>query len=237
MAATTGSSDDRSDPLGDVINLLAAPIASGLRSVEQFRRGVDEMFRAIDNLNTTLENLNEAAGRVNRLMADVEEPIRAMVPQVTRTVKAADEMLTLFGGPAKRVAPNMERLAETLTSPGFTSLPHRLEEFMSVMTDMSRRLGPLAQFAESAGGLFGLRLPGMAPAAPKPAAGTAAAEAALEAKVAAAPAPTATGPTTTTKQTAPAKKTAKKSAPAKKTASATKKTPATKRSTSSRPSR
>ena len=156
---TTTSSDH--DPLGDVINLFAAPIAGGIRSVEQFRRGVDELFRTIDNLNTTLETINEAAARVNRFMADVEEPVRAILPQLTRTVQAADELMEVVGGPARRIAPNLVQIVDTLGSPAFTTLPNQLSEFMKVMGDVSRRLGPLAQFAESAGGMFGFRLPGI----------------------------------------------------------------------------
>jgi ABC-type transporter Mla subunit MlaD len=150
----------RHDPLGDVINLIAAPIAGGIRSVEQFRRGIDELFRTIDNLNTTLETINETAGRVNRFMSDVEEPIRAILPQLTRAVKAADELIEVVGGPARRIAPNLVQIADTLGSPAFTTLPMQFSDFVKVMTDVSRRLGPLTQFAESAGGMFGFRLPG-----------------------------------------------------------------------------
>lgn len=107
--------DERHDPLGDVINLLAAPIASGLRAVDQYRRGVDEMFRAIDNLNRTMENLNETAERVNRLLNDVEEPVRALA-----------------------------------------SVPGRVDDLVGIMAEMSRRLSPVAAFAESATGMFGL---------------------------------------------------------------------------------
>ena len=81
---------NRHDPFADVINILAAPIAGGLRSVEQFQRGIGELFRAVENLNRTLETLNETATRVNRLVGDVEGPIRALMPQITRTIEAAD---------------------------------------------------------------------------------------------------------------------------------------------------
>jgi ABC-type transporter Mla subunit MlaD len=162
----------RHDPLGDVINLIAAPIAGGIRSVEQFRRGIDELFRTIDNLNTTLATINEAAARVNRFMSDVEEPVRAILPQLTRTVQAADELMEVVGGPARRIAPNLVQIVDTLGSPAFTTLPTQLGDFMKVMGDVSRRLGPLAQFAESAGGMFGFRLPGSSrspqPAEPTP---------------------------------------------------------------------
>jgi len=163
--------DDRSDPFSDVINLFAAPLAGTIRSFDQFRKGVDEFLRGVENFNRTMENLNETAERINVLLAEVEEPIKAAIPQVTRAVKAADEMMQVVSGPAMAVAPGLTRLAETLSAPGFTQLPAQLSQFTDVMTEMSKRLGPLTQFAESAGGLFGgLRFPGMAPARPAPAA-------------------------------------------------------------------
>ena len=161
----------RHDGFSDVINLLAAPIAGGLRTVEQFKRGVDELFRAVDNLNRTMENLNEAASRINRLIGDIEEPVRAMMPQITRSVKAADEITKLMEGPVRVAAPNIEKIVNTLSSPGFSTLPIQLGEFINTIGDVSKRLAPLTQFAESAGGLFGgLRLPGMGakPVAPRP---------------------------------------------------------------------
>ena len=68
--------------------------------------------------------------------------------------------MEVVGGPARRIAPNLVQIVDTLGSPAFTTLPTQLSEFMKVMGDVSRRLGPLAQFAESAGGMFGFRLPG-----------------------------------------------------------------------------
>ena len=154
--------DDRNDGIADVINLLAAPIAGGIRSVEQFRKGVDELWRAVENLNKTMENLNEAAVRVNSLLAEVEEPIRAAIPQLTRTIQAADAITSQLEGPVKAAAPNIEKVVETFSSPTFTALPDQLGDFMKTMGDMSQRLGPLAQLAENAGGLFGgFKIPGM----------------------------------------------------------------------------
>ena len=131
------SDDTRHDGLSEVINLLAAPIAGGIRTVEQFKRGVDELFRAVDNVNRTMENLNEAASRINRLLNEVEEPVRAMMPQITRTVKAADELTALMEAPVRATAPRLERIVETLGSPGFVTLPAQVAELM-------QRLGPLA---------------------------------------------------------------------------------------------
>ena len=154
------SDDSRHDGLADVINLLAAPIAGGIRTVEQLRRGIDEAFRAIDNLNTTIENLNEAATRINRFMAVVEPAVLALLPQITRTVQTADEITSMLEGPVRATAPNVEKIVNALGSPGFLSLPIQFGELM-------QRLTPLAQLAENAGGLFGgFRLPGMGRPAP-----------------------------------------------------------------------
>jgi hypothetical protein len=218
----------RHDPLGDVINLIAAPIAGGIRSVEQFRRGVDELFRTVDNLNTTLESLNEAAARVNRFMSDIEEPVRVILPQLTRTVQAADELIEVVSGPARRITPNLVQIVDTLGSPAFTTLPNQLSEFMKVMGDVSRRLGPLAQFAESAGGMFGFRLPGSS-RSPRPV------DAPTPLPLAAVLDPSAvssTFRTTTTRATTARKTTAKKTSAKKATTrTSAKKTPAKKATT------
>lgn len=213
----------RHDPLGDVINLFAAPIAGGIRSVEQFRRGVEELFRTIDNLNTTLATINEAAARVNRFMSDVEEPVRAILPQLTRTVQAADELMELVSGPARRITPNVVQIVDTLSSPAFTTLPTQLSDFMKVMGDVSRRLGPLAQFAESAGGMFGLRLPGSS-RSPQPA------HAPTLAALVEQPPVSSTSRPVTPKQAAPRKATAKKTAPSKTARKATAKKTTAKKS-------
>lgn len=155
----TGSNNDA---FAEIVNLLAAPIASGIRAVDQLRHGVDEMIRAVENVNRTMENLNEAATRVNTLLAEVEEPLRAMMPQVTRTIAAADALTGALD-------------------------PGRVTEVLNSIGDLTKRLAPLAALADNAGGLLGavgglggLRLPGLPskPADPIPPPGTSKAKAA-----------------------------------------------------------
>ncbi len=153
--------DDRPDPLADLFTLFAAPLSGTARSIEQFRKGVDEFLKGVENFNRTMENLNETTERINSLLIEIEQPIRAAIPQVTRTVKTADEMMQVVSGPAMAVAPGLNRLAETLATPAFAQLPAQIGNFSDVLGEVSRRLGPLTQLAESAGGLFGgLRIPG-----------------------------------------------------------------------------
>ncbi len=161
--------DDRPDPLADLFTLFATPLSGTVRSIEQFRKGVDEFLKGVENFNKTMENLNETTERINALLADVEQPLRAAIPQVTRTVKAADEMMQVVSGPAMAVAPGLNRLAETLSTPAFAQLPNQIGAFSDVLAEVSKRLGPLTQLAESAGGLFGgFRMPGSRPAPDAP---------------------------------------------------------------------
>ncbi len=150
------------DPLADVITLLAAPISGAVRSIEQFRTGVDEFLHGIENFNRTMENLNETAERMNVLLGEVEEPIKAAVPQVTRAINNADEVMQVVSGPAMAAAPGLARLADTMNSPAFQQLPEQIATFSDILVDMSTRIAPLTQLAETAGGLFGLRMPGVA---------------------------------------------------------------------------
>src|SRR6187402_3128454 len=158
----------RIDPFADIISLVAAPIAAVIRSFDQLRRGADEMMKGLENFNATMANLNETAARVNRLLNDFEEPVRAMLPQLTRTVKLADEMAARLSTPIDDVIPGLSRLAMTLDSPVLRSLPTDLGQFMELVNDLGRRMSPLTQIAEQAGGLFGLRIPGFGAPTPAP---------------------------------------------------------------------
>jgi|SRR5215217_8066132 len=197
----------RTDPFADIISLAAGPIAAVIRSFDQLRRGADDLMKGLENFNATMANLNETAQRVNRLLNDVEEPVRAMLPQVTRTVKLADELSKRLSAPLENVIPGLDRLASTLDSPVLRSFPTDFSQFMDVINDVARRMSPLAQLAEQAGGLFGLRIPGLsAPTAPA-------------AATTSAPTPRTEPPTPTTSATtrpAPVKKAPVKKAPAKK---------------------
>ena len=150
----------RLDPFENVISLVAGPISAAIRSFEQLRKGTDEVLRGMENFNATMENLNETTMRINRLLNEFEEPIRAMLPQLTRTIKLADELSTRLAAPVDQVAPGLSRLAETLNSPIFSTLPRDLGQFMEIINDLGRRMSPLSQLAEQASGMFGLRLPG-----------------------------------------------------------------------------
>lgn len=197
-----------SDPLSQMFSLFAAPLSATVQSFEQFRNGVDQFQRGVENFNRTMENLNETAERMNTLLAEVEEPLRAAVPQVTRTVKAADDMMKIVAGPAIAVAPGLQLLAETLNNPAMRQMPIQIAQMNEVLSEVTARLAPLGQVAESASGLFGgFKLPSFGGATPSKPAPAKSAE----------PAPSKPDPVKI-KKTAARKRAAKKTTARKKTA-------------------
>jgi ABC-type transporter Mla subunit MlaD len=142
--------------VGDLLGAIGAnnPLTSLTRSVAQFQRGVNDFLTTVENVNTALEQFNQVSARVNRLLDLVEEPMKAFVPQVTRTIRAADDLVDRLSTPVDRVAPGLTRLADTLSSPVLTALPKDLNEFLGTLRDLAKRMRPLGQMAETAGGLF-----------------------------------------------------------------------------------
>jgi ABC-type transporter Mla subunit MlaD len=209
--------------IGDLFGLFggANPFGAVTKSIAQFQRGVSDFLSAVENFNKTMEQLHGVAVRVNSLLDTVEAPIRDFVPHVAKTVRTADAMIDQLAGPVERVAPGLSKLADLLATPSLASLPTDLTEFMTVLSDLARRLQPLGQLAESAGAMFGLRALGsMRPSVAEPHAAAIPTTATVaEPKPPPAkkpPVKKAAARKASTTQKAPAKKAPAKKAPAKK---------------------
>ena len=111
-----------SDPLSQMFNLFAAPLAGTIQSFEQFRKGVDEFLKGVENFNRTVENLNETTQRINSIVSELEEPIRAAIPQMTRTIKTADEMMKVVSGPAMAAVRGPRLVVQSLCGLGLVGV-------------------------------------------------------------------------------------------------------------------
>ena len=63
-------------------------------------------------------------------MADVEERVQTILPQLTRTVQAADELMAIISEPARRSAPNLVGIEWTGGVRGVRSVTNPDSEFM-----------------------------------------------------------------------------------------------------------
>ena len=147
--------DTPSAGFGDLAALFGNNPFSGLtKSFQQFQRGTEQLMTTMENLNETLEQLNEVSVRITRMLDLLEEPARVLIPQVTRTMRAADDLVERMSAPIEKVVPGLTRLADALSTPALSSMPTDLNDFLGTLRDLSKRLQPLGQMAEAAGGMF-----------------------------------------------------------------------------------
>lgn len=196
--------------MSDILGLFGQgnPVAQLTKSFGQFQKGLDDFLRLVEQFGTTMEQMGRIATRVNTLLDDVEPPVRALMPQVTRTIKAGDAIVDrmgsavdLLGDLAKGMQP-LAQLAENAT--GLLGLKNLGALRNASPGDLMRRATQLASFADLGGGV------------PEPAAAssTASARATVTRRPPAKAAPAKKAAAT---KAAPAKKApAKKVAPAKK---------------------
>src|SRR3954452_11646120 len=110
--------DNPTAGFGDLVALFGTNPFNGItKSFGQFQRGTEQLMTTMDNLNATLEQLNEVSTRVTRMLDLLEEPARALIPQITRTIKSADGLVERLTAPIESVAPGLARLAEALSTP------------------------------------------------------------------------------------------------------------------------
>ena len=145
--------------LSDLLSLFGSnnPLAAMSRSAEQFRGAVTSFVEVVQSFRQTMDNLNAVALRMNRMLDDLEEPMRTVMPQITKSAETASRMLATMREPVERVAPALTQLADTMNNPLMTDLPRRMTETMDVLSSIPRALSPLGQVADLAGGFFGAR--------------------------------------------------------------------------------
>jgi hypothetical protein len=193
------SSDDRTELISELINLLAGPVSNGMRAAGQINQRRIEAQQHLDEMIAEVRRVAQVAQRMVALLDEIEEPIRQAVPQLARAAQFIGSVLDDAPEDAGR------QLAAALAS------VQRLADGM----------GPLLMLAQGAAGMFGQRpAPSNAatPASTSAASGTPKKQAATKAaggkKAPAKKAPVKKAPA----KKAPAKKVAVKKAPAKKVA-------------------
>ena len=93
--------------LSDLLSLFGSnnPLAAMSRSAEQFRTAVTSFVEVVQSFRQTMDNLNAVALRMNRMLDDIEQPMRTVMPQITKSAEMASRMLATMREPVERVAP------------------------------------------------------------------------------------------------------------------------------------
>ncbi len=112
MSTTPPAPFDIQKLVNDLLALLRTidPVTEGVKLADQGRRTVEALIVALENVGATMDNLNQAASRVNRLLDDVEDPIR-------RIAGMADQAGSLVGFLPSLASKAMSNLAQRPSAP------------------------------------------------------------------------------------------------------------------------
>lgn len=104
------ASHSTSQPLDDLFALITSfnPLTNGAKALEQGKRTIDALIASLELFVQSMDNVNQVATRVNRLLDEVEEPLRKLMPQVSTALSATaklGEVATALNDLSKRLSP------------------------------------------------------------------------------------------------------------------------------------
>ena len=146
--------DDRPD--FDLFNLLQGPAAmmTGMRGLaDNGRKAVTGLLDTIASLQRAAAALEALASRVDRLVTDLETPLRLLSPELEKAANRVLRVAEIMEGPIDRLLPGLEQAVDTFDRLSLNQLPENLDALRSqvaavvdVFTELPRKLGSLTGF-------------------------------------------------------------------------------------------
>jgi len=104
--------------VNDLFSLLSDfnPVTSGAKAVDQAKRTVESLISAMELFVQSMDNMNQVASRVNRLLDDIEGPMRQVMPHVNGALGAVNKLAEMSGALtelSKRLGPLMAFMPPT----------------------------------------------------------------------------------------------------------------------------
>jgi len=104
--------------VNDLFSLLSDfnPVSSGAKAVDQAKRTVESLISAMELFVQSMDNMNQVASRVNRLLDDIEGPMRQVMPHVNGALGAVNKLAEMSGALtelSKRLGPLMAFMPPT----------------------------------------------------------------------------------------------------------------------------
>jgi ABC-type transporter Mla subunit MlaD len=98
--------------INDLFSMLSDfnPVTSGAKAVDQAKRTVESLISALELFVQSMDNMNQVASRVNRLLDDIEGPMRQVMPHVNGAMGAVNKLADMSGALtelSKRLGPLM----------------------------------------------------------------------------------------------------------------------------------
>lgn len=117
--------------VNDLFALLSDfnPVTTGAKAVDQAKRTVESLISAMELFVQSMDNMNQVASRVNRLLDDIEGPMRQVMPHVNGALGAVNKLAEVSGALtelSKRLGPLMAFMPQT-SKPKDPTTPTTLE--------------------------------------------------------------------------------------------------------------
>ena len=118
--ATNGASTPQNG-LDDLLNIVNAlnPLANGAKAVDQAKRTVEALIASMELFVQSMDNFNQVATRVNRLLDDIEGPVRQIAPHINGALSATSKLADISGALnelTKRLGPLLSFLPQSAPS-------------------------------------------------------------------------------------------------------------------------
>ena len=146
----------------DLASLFQGPgavLAGVLGVADNARKTVGGVMETIASLQRAAGAVEALVTRMNRLVDDLELPLRALTPEVEKAVARMQRVSTALEGPVDRLIPGLEAAVGAFDRVALSQLPETVDEarqqlqaLLDLFSELPRRLGLLG----NRGGLAGL---------------------------------------------------------------------------------
>ncbi len=138
----------------DLSSLFQGPgaVISGVLGVaENARKTVGGIMETIASLQRAAVAVEQLVSRMNRLVDDLEMPMRALMPELEKSVARMQRLSAAMEGPLDRLLPSLEAAVGTFDRVALSQLPDSVEEarqqmqaLIEMFGDIPRRLAQLS---------------------------------------------------------------------------------------------
>ncbi len=143
-------------PEFDLFNLLQGPatVMSGMRGLaDNGRKAVSGLLDTIASLQRAAVALEQLATRVDRLVTDLETPLRLLTPELEKAANRVLRVAEMVEGPIDRLLPGLEQAVGTFERLSVNQLPDNLDALRSqvatvveVFAELPKKLGMFGGF-------------------------------------------------------------------------------------------
>ncbi len=138
----------------DLSSLFQGPgaVISGVLGVaDNARKTVGGVMETIASLQRAAVAVEQLVGRMNRLVDDLEMPMRALMPELEKSVARMQRLSAAMEGPIDRLLPSLEAAVGTFDRVALSQLPDTVDEarqqlqaLIEMFGDIPRRLAQLS---------------------------------------------------------------------------------------------